>query len=151
MIGRVTSTKLQNTATVIVERVAAHPLYKKTFIRTKKYLADDSIGVKDGDIVEIIKCKPVSKNKHFKITKVVGKNLAEIVEAEQKMAAEEVIAEAVPAGRQVMPEDKASEPVKDEARQRRQGTVDSKQSEKIKEKPVKKIKSSSKIEKGGKE
>lgn len=97
MIGRVTSTKLKNTATIIVERLASHPLYKKTFIQTKKYLVDDPIGVKDGDIVEIIKCKPVSKNKHFKITKVVGKNLAEIVEAEQKEAAEDIIAEAVPA------------------------------------------------------
>lgn len=97
MTGRVTSTKLKNTATIIVERLASHPLYKKTFIQTKKYLVDDPIGVKDGDIVEIIKCKPVSKNKHFKITKVVGKNLAEIVEAEQKEAAEDIIAEAVPA------------------------------------------------------
>ena len=102
MIGRVVSTKLKNTATVLVERIAMHPLYKKTFTRTKKYLVDDLIGVKDGDIVEIIKCKPISKNKHWKVTKVVGKNLAEIVEAEQKKKAAEVIAE-------VMPEEKVSE------------------------------------------
>lgn len=100
MIGRVTSTKLKQTATVLVERIAVHSLYKKTFIRTKKYLVDDSIGVKDGDIVEVVKCKPVSKNKHWKIIKVLGKNLAEIVEAEQKMAAEEVIAEVMPEGKE---------------------------------------------------
>lgn len=121
MIGRVVSTKLKNTATVIVERTASHPLYKKTFIQTKKYQVDDSIGVKDGDIVEIVKCKPVSKNKHYKIAKVLGKDLAEIVEAEQKIAAEKIVAE-------VMPEEKDSE----------QGTVDSEQSEKIEEKPKKK-------------
>lgn len=96
MIGRVTSTKLTHTATVLVERIARHPLYKKTFLRSKKYLVDDPIGVKDGDMVEIIKCRPVSKNKHWMITKVVGKNLAEIVEAEQKMKAAAVIAEVMP-------------------------------------------------------
>ncbi len=96
MTGRVVSTKLKQTATVLVERVATHPLYKKTYLRSKKYLVDDVIGVSEGDIVEIVKCKPVSKNKHWKIVKVVGKNLAEIVEAEQKKAAEEVIAEVMP-------------------------------------------------------
>ena len=96
MTGRVVSTKLKNTATVLVERVAMHPLYKKTYIQSKKYLVEDSIGVKDGDIVEINKCKPVSKNKHWAITKIVGKNLAEITEAQLKKAAEEVIAKVMP-------------------------------------------------------
>ena len=109
MIGRTISTKLKNTATILVERMAIDPLYKKTFVRTKKYQVDDSLGVKLGDIVEIQKCKPVAKNKHWKIIKVVGKNLAEIVEAQQKMAAAEIIAEAMPAGRQVMPEEKTEE------------------------------------------
>lgn len=106
MTGRVVSTKLKNTATVLVERTAMHSLYKKTYLRSKKYLVDDTLNVKDGDIVEIIKCKPVSKNKHWRIVKVIGQNLAEIVEAEQKKAAEKIIAEAVPVGRQVMPEEK---------------------------------------------
>ena len=102
MIGRVVSTKLKNTATVLVERIAKHPLYKKTYIRSKRYLVDNLIEVKDGDIVEIIKCKPVSKNKHWRILKVVGKNLAEITEEKLKKAAEEIIAE-------VMPEEKVQE------------------------------------------
>lgn len=97
MIGRVISTKLRNTATVLIERTSKHPLYKKTYIQSKKYLTDDPIGVKDGDIVEIINCKPVSKNKNWKIVKVVGQNFAEIVEAQQKQAAEEIIAEVMPA------------------------------------------------------
>lgn len=105
MIGRVVSTKSKNTATVLVERVAMHPLYKKTFTRSKRYLVDDKIGVKDGDIVEIIKCKPVSKNKHWMISKVIGKNLTEIAEAELKRGAEEVISE-------VMPEEKEGDRVK---------------------------------------
>ena len=141
MTGRVVSTKLKNSATVLVERMAMHPLYKKTYVRSKRFLVDDSIGVKMGDIVDIIKCRPISKNKHWKITKVLGRNFAEIAEEKLKKEAEGVIAEAVPAGRQVMPEEKGSE----------QGTVDSEQSEGIKEKPVKKGRTSSKKEKGSKE
>lgn len=99
MIGRVVSAKTSKTVTVLVERVAKHPLYKKTFVRTKKYLVDDSIGVKEGDMVEIIKVRPISKNKHWKIIKVVGKNLTEITEEKLKAEAEKIIAD-------VMPEDK---------------------------------------------
>lgn len=96
MIGRVVSTKLKNTATVLVDRVATHPLYKKTYLQSKKYLVDDPIGVKMGDVVDFINCKPVSKNKHWKITKVLGKNFAEIAKDQLKKEAEEVIAEVMP-------------------------------------------------------
>ena len=102
MTGRVVSTKLKNTATVLVERTAMHPLYKKTYVQSKKYLVDDLIGVKDGDLVEIAMCKPESRRKTWKIVKVVGKNLAEIAEEKLKKQAEEVIAE-------VMPEEKVEE------------------------------------------
>ena len=96
MIGRVVSTKSKNTSTVLVERTARHPLYKKTYVQTKKYLVDDQVGVKEGDVVEIINCKPVSKNKHWKIVKVVGKSLKEITEEKLKEAAEKTIAEVMP-------------------------------------------------------
>lgn len=96
MIGRVVSVKSKGSAVVLVERIAKHPLYKKTFIRSKKYLVDDPVAVKDGDIVDFEKCKPISKRKHWKITKVMGANLAEIVEAEQKKKAAEVIAQVMP-------------------------------------------------------
>ena len=103
MIGRVVSAKLQKTATVIVSRLAMHTLYKKTFIRSKKYLVDDPIGVKEGDMVELVKVRPISRNKHFRIVKVVGKNLAEITEEKLKAVAEKTIAE-------VMSEEKIEEP-----------------------------------------
>lgn len=107
MIGRIISVKLKNTVTVLIERTAMHPLYKKTFIQTKKYLVDDLLGCKEGDIVEIVKIRPVSKNKHWRVVKTVGKNLAEIVEAKQKETAEKAIAE-------VMPEEKIKEVVEEE-------------------------------------
>lgn len=96
MIGRVVSVKSSKTATVLVERTATHPLYKKTYIQSKKYLVDDSIGVKLGDIVDFINCKPVSKNKHWEITKVIGKNFVEIAEEQLKKEAEAVISEVIP-------------------------------------------------------
>lgn len=97
MIGRVISTKSPKTVTVLVESVTKHPLYKKNYVQTKKYLAHDSIGVKLGDIVDFINCKPISKRKSFLVTKVLGKNFAEIAEGELKKKAEEAISEVMPA------------------------------------------------------
>lgn len=104
MTGRVVSVKLKNTVTVLVERVATHPLYKKTYKQSKRYLVDDQIGVKLGDIVDIQNCKPVSKNKHWKIIKVLGRSFTEIAEEHLKEKAEQAISE-------VMPEEKESEQV----------------------------------------
>lgn len=123
MIGRVVSIKMAKTAAVLVERTAIHPLYKKVFKRSKKYLADDLVGVKDGDLVEIVKVAPVSKNKHWRILKVVGKNLEEITEEKLKAEAKEIVAE-------VMPEEKKSE----------QGTVESGQPEEETKRSIKRIK-----------
>lgn len=110
MVGRVVSIKSLKTVTVLVESVVEHPLYKKTYKQSKKYLVDDAIGVKLGDIVDFINCKPVSKNKHWRITKVLGKNFAEIAKEELKKEAESIISE-------IMPEEKTEEPsvVKPEA------------------------------------
>lgn len=96
MKGRIVSIKMKDTVVVLVERVAMHPLYKKTFARSKKYLVDTGMTLKEGDIVEFVKIKPVSKNKHWKIAKILGQNLAEIVETKQKEAAEAAIAEVMP-------------------------------------------------------
>lgn len=96
MTGRVISTKLKNTATVLVERVAMHPLYKKTFIRSKKYLVETNQDIKEGDIVEFIKCRPISKRKTWKIIKVLGRSLTEIAGEKLKQQAEEVISKVMP-------------------------------------------------------
>lgn len=96
MIGRVVSTKMKNTATVLVERTAMHPLYKKTYVRSKKYLVDTKDEVALGDIVDFIKCQPISKNKHWRVTKVLGKSFTEIAEEELKKEAEDVISKVMP-------------------------------------------------------
>ena len=62
--GRVTSDKMDKTITVLVERRVMHPLYKKFIRRSKKYAAHDENNVcKEGDVVSIEECRPISKRK----------------------------------------------------------------------------------------
>lgn len=103
MIGRVVSTKMNNTAAVLVARIDKHPLYKKTYVQSKKFLADMGVKVVEGDMVEIVKIRPISKNKHWRIARVIGQDLAEINEKMLKAEAEKVIAEVMPAGKMVEP------------------------------------------------
>lgn len=87
---------MQKTATVLVSRRKRHPLYKKTFLQTKKYLADDPLGVKDGDVVILEKVKPISKRKHWQIKRVMGKDIVALGTQELKEEAQEAIAEVLP-------------------------------------------------------
>jgi small subunit ribosomal protein S17 len=96
MIGRVVSTKMIKTAVVLVESKKTHPLYGKSFAWTKKYLVDDPFKVKDGDIVVFEKVRPISKNKHFQITKVLGQDFVSLEQAELQEEAAEAIAEVMP-------------------------------------------------------
>lgn len=70
-IGKVKALKTAKTATVTVERVVIHPLYKKRFKRDRKYQVHDEIGVKVGDTVKFVASKPYSKTKRWKITEVI--------------------------------------------------------------------------------
>ncbi len=69
--GKVISTKTAKTATVAVERVIIHSLYKKRFRRDTKYQVHDEIGVKVGDMVKFVASRPYSKTKKWKITGLV--------------------------------------------------------------------------------
>lgn len=71
--GRITSAKMTGTVTVTVHRSVFHPIYRKRFMRSKKFLAD--IGeFKDiiaGDLVLITETRPLSKRKCFRVTEVL--------------------------------------------------------------------------------
>jgi small subunit ribosomal protein S17 len=72
--GRVVSDKMQKTVTVLVERRMKHPLYGKYVTRTKKYHAHDENGeFHEGDLVEIEECRPLSKTKAWRVTKLLEK------------------------------------------------------------------------------
>lgn len=96
--GLVVESKLPKTATILVERVVTHPLYRKSVKRSKRYLVHDDLGVKEGDVVEVIQARPISKLKSFKILRVVGRDI-------ELMASEELKEEAAEAIAQVMPPD----------------------------------------------
>ena len=66
LTGRVTSDKTDKTITVLVERRVMHPLYKKFIRRSKKYAAHDDANLcKEGDVVQIEECRPISKSKSW--------------------------------------------------------------------------------------
>lgn len=102
MRGRVVSSKTLKTVTVLIERVKTHPLYQKGYKRSKRYLVHDEIGVAEGDMVEICQIKPVSANKHFKILKVIGKDMEAIITEQLKAEAAAVIAEVMPSSAAVV-------------------------------------------------
>jgi small subunit ribosomal protein S17 len=72
--GRVISDKMDKTITVKVERQVKHPIYGK-YIRlsTKMHVHDESNECAVGDDVEIEQCRPLSKNKSWRLVKVVAK------------------------------------------------------------------------------
>lgn len=75
LTGRVVSDKMDKTVTVLIERKVPHPLYGKVVRRSKKYHAHDEANeCQTGDLVTIEECRPVSKSKAWRITKVVEKS-----------------------------------------------------------------------------
>ena len=72
--GRVVSDKMAKTVTVLVERRMKHPLYGKYVTLSKKYHAHDENGeFHEGDMVEIEECRPLSKTKAWRVTKLLEK------------------------------------------------------------------------------
>lgn len=72
--GEVVSTAMAKTAVVRVERRMKHPLYGKTIRRHKKYLCHDEQGLCGmGDLVEILPCRPISKRKRWRVSRIIEK------------------------------------------------------------------------------
>ena len=70
--GRVVSNKMDKTAAVLVERLVKHPVYGKYVKRSTKLLVhDENNQCQEGDIVSITSCRPLSKNKTFKLVEVL--------------------------------------------------------------------------------
>jgi len=68
MQGVVVSNKMDKSVVVNVERRTKHPLYKKFIKRSKRYIAHDKDNVcKEGDIVNIQECRPISKRKTWEV------------------------------------------------------------------------------------
>lgn len=66
--GRVISDKMDKTIVVAVDSFKTHPKYLKKYKSTKKYKVHNPENkYKIGDSVEFIQCKPISKDKKFKV------------------------------------------------------------------------------------
>jgi small subunit ribosomal protein S17 len=73
-IGLVVSNKMNKSIVVAVERRVRHPLYKKYFNKTKKYMAHDEnndCGI--GDRVRIVETRPLSAHKRWRLEEIVEK------------------------------------------------------------------------------
>lgn len=72
LVGEVVSTKMDKTIAVRVERMVAHPLYKKYIRHSRKFLAHDEAGeCRQGDTVAIEECRPISKRKSWRLQKII--------------------------------------------------------------------------------
>ena len=75
-VGIVVSNKMDKTIVVQVESRFSHPIYSKTMVKTKKYLAhDETEQCNIGDEVLVQETRPLSKTKHHVIVQVVGSHV----------------------------------------------------------------------------
>ena len=65
--GIVVSDKMQKTVVVLVSTLKKHPKYSKRYKSSKKYKAHSKGDVKEGDKVIIEECRPISKDKRWRV------------------------------------------------------------------------------------
>ena len=90
--GTITSAKkMTNTVTVTVHLHKVHPVYKKSFRMSKKFLADtNGLDLYMGDEVLIQECRPLSKRKRFKVMEIL-KAAPRVSEMAEEKALQDVI------------------------------------------------------------
>lgn len=72
--GKVISTKMEKTISVKIERVVAHPIYGKFIRKSATILAHDEKNLtREGDVVVVSACRPLSKNKVWKLDKILNR------------------------------------------------------------------------------
>jgi small subunit ribosomal protein S17 len=71
-VGHVVSNKMTKTVVVAVVRKVVHPKYKRAYKQTTKFKChDEKQQCKIGDQVNFVECRPLSKEKRWRITKVI--------------------------------------------------------------------------------
>ena len=72
--GTVISSKMDKTISVRIQRTVKHPLYGKYIRRSTKVMAHDEVNeCNEGDVVIIESSRPLSKNKSWRLQKVVSR------------------------------------------------------------------------------
>ncbi|QIX61089.1 30S ribosomal protein S17 [Hymenobacter sp. BT18] len=72
IIGRVSSSKMDKSITVVVESKMKHPIYGKFVTKSTKFMAhDENNECGEGDTVRIMSTRPLSKNKRWRLVEIV--------------------------------------------------------------------------------
>jgi small subunit ribosomal protein S17 len=96
IIGTVASKKTDKTIVVTEHVRMTHPLYRKQYTVTKRFMAhDENNEAQEGDKVSIIETRPISACKHFKLERVLEKAGVKHTESENPLAAVEAEAKTV--------------------------------------------------------
>jgi len=64
---------MEKTVVIKIVRRVQHPLYGKTVLKTMKFKAHDEVGCDIGDTVEIMETRPISKDKTWRVTRILEK------------------------------------------------------------------------------
>jgi small subunit ribosomal protein S17 len=72
-VGVVVSNKMDKTVVVKTTRRVQHPLYGKTVIKSERYKAHDELSCDVGDTVEMMETRPLSREKRWRVTRIVEK------------------------------------------------------------------------------
>ncbi len=79
LFGKVTSDVADKTITVTVTSRETHPIYKKQYTVTRKYVAhDENNDAHKGDMVHIIETRPISKRKSFKLDRIEKRSVGSV-------------------------------------------------------------------------
>lgn len=74
-VGKVVSNKMNKTIVVEVSYLKKHRLYKKAVRQTSRFKAhDEENQCKIGDLVRIEECRPISKDKHFRLAEIIKRS-----------------------------------------------------------------------------
>ena len=73
LIGEVISNKMEKTVVVEIQRTVHHPMYGKVIRQQTRFKAhDEKKECHVGDQVRLVECRPLSKEKHWKVVKVLA-------------------------------------------------------------------------------
>ena len=72
LTGKVVSTKMDKTIAVVIERLVKHETYGKYLRRSTKLLAhDEAKEAREGDVVSITPCRPLSRRKSWRLLSII--------------------------------------------------------------------------------
>ncbi|MDZ7699527.1 MAG: 30S ribosomal protein S17 [Deltaproteobacteria bacterium] len=75
LVGTVVSNRMEKSVVVLVERLTKHRIYKKYIRQRSKYMAHDpQNSCEIGDKVRITECRPLSKNKRWRVSELIERN-----------------------------------------------------------------------------